>query len=270
MEPTAAPSRETTAAEPRSYHGPGHLSWEGCGPLETHSSGNLPLLQIRLPTRTGWQRDRRRIAKRGARVFNALAMSALPKRFFTPDEYLALEAEAQYKSQYYAGEIFAMAGAQPLHDAITANIIIALGLRFRGRACNVFTSDIRVRAADDMYTYPDVTALCGEAKFTDSGKQPPSLLNPRVVFEVLSPSTEGFDRGIKFARYRRLETLSDYVLVTADAMRVEHHYLRDDGKWDLDDLTRPEEVLRLISVGCEVPLAEIYERVTFPAGSGRH
>ena len=84
-----------------------------------------------------------------------------------------------------------------------------------------------------------MTALCGEARFTDSGKQPPSLLNPRVVFEVLSPSTEGFDRGIKFERYRRLESLSDYVLVSADRMRVEHHYLRDDGKWDLDDLSRP-------------------------------
>ena len=194
-------------------------------------------------------------------------MSALPKRFFTPDEYLALEAEAPYKGQYYAGEIFAMAGVQPVHDTITGNIFAALHGRFRGRPCNVFTADIRVRAADDMYTYPDVTALCGEAKFTDSGKQPPSLLNPRVVFEVLSPSTEGFDRGIKFERYRRLETLSDYVLVSADRMRVEHHYLRDDGKWDLDDLSTPGEALRLVSVGCEVPLAEIYERVTLP-GAG--
>jgi Uma2 family endonuclease len=196
-------------------------------------------------------------------------MSALPKRFFTPEEYLKLEATAEYKSQYYAGEIFAMAGAQPVHDRITGNIFAGLHGRFRGRPCTVFTADVRVRAADDMYTYPDVTALCGEAKFSDSGKQPPSLLNPRVVFEVLSPSTEGFDRGIKFERYRRLETLSDYVLVNADAMRVEHHYLRDDGKWDLDDLTTPEQVLRLASVGCEVPLVEIYERVVFPERGAR-
>ena len=191
-------------------------------------------------------------------------MSALPKRFFTPEEYLELEAEAEYKSQYFAGEIFAMSGVQPPHDRITGNIFAALHNRFRGRACDVFTSDIRVRAADDLYTYPDVTALSGEAKFATTGKQPPNLLNPRVIFEVLSPSTERWDRGIKFDRYRRLESLSDYVLVTADAMRVEHHYLRDDGKWDLDDLTTPQEVLRLVSVGCEVPLAEIYERVTLP------
>ncbi len=191
-------------------------------------------------------------------------MSALPKRFFTPDEYLELEYKAEYKSQYFAGEIFAMAGVQPAHDKLATNLIVALGLRFRGRSCDVFSSDMRVRAADDMYTYPDVTALCGEPKFSDVGVNPPSLLNPRVIFEVLSPSTESFDRGIKFARYRRLETLSDYVLVSTDRMRVEHHRLREDGVWVLDDLGTPDGILRLDSVGCEIGLAEIYERVTLP------
>ena len=190
-------------------------------------------------------------------------MSALPKRFFTPDEYLELEAAAEYKSQYFAGEIFAMAGAQPAHDRITGNIFAGLHTRFRGGPCTVFTADMRVRAADDMYTYPDVTALCGQPEFVTKGNQPPSLTNPRVVFEVLSPSTEAFDRGIKFTRYRRLETLTDYVLVSADRMRVEHHRLQDSGIWALDDLTTPEMSLSLPSVGCEVPLAEIYERVTF-------
>ena len=191
-------------------------------------------------------------------------MSALPKRFFTPEEYLALEAEADCKSQYVAGEIFAMAGAQPTHDTITGNLFAGLHSRFRGRSCHVFTSDMRVRAADDMYTYPDVTALCGEPTFATTGKQPPSLLNPRVIFEVLSPGTEAFDRGIKFARYRRLETLTDYVLVSTHQMRVEHHRLRDDGVWDYEDLGDPDELLRLTSVGCELPLAEIYERVKLP------
>ena len=206
----------------------------------------------------------REVANGRARTFNAPAMSALPKRFFTPEEYLALEAEAEYKSQYFAGEIFAMAGVQPSHDKININLIMALHQRFRGQTCHVFTSAMRVRAADDLYTYPDVTALCGEPKFTATGKQPPSLLNPRVVFEVLSPSTEAFDRGIKFARYRRLETLTDYVLVSTDQRRVEHHRLRDDGVWDYEDLGDPDELLRLTSVGCELPLAEIYERVKLP------
>jgi Uma2 family endonuclease len=196
-------------------------------------------------------------------------MSALPKRFFTPEEYLELECKAEYKSQYFAGEIFAMAGVHPAHDKITINIIGALHSRFRGRSCDVFTADMRVRAADDMYTYPDVTALCGEPMFATQGNKPPSLLNPRVIFEVLSPSTEAFDRGIKFARYRRLETLTDYVLVSADRRRVEHHRLQDSGVLAYDDYIDANEVLRLASVGCELPLTEIYERVTFPGASGR-
>ena len=191
-------------------------------------------------------------------------MSALPKRFFTPEEYLEREAKAEYKSQYFAGEIFAMAGVQPSHDRVNINLITALHQRFRGQTCHVFTSAIRVRAADDMYTYPDVTALCGEPKFATTGNQPPSLLNPRVIFEVLSPSTEAFDRGEKFARYRRLETLTDYVLISTHQMRVEHHRLRDDGVWNYEDLGDPDELLRLTSVECELPLAEIYERVKLP------
>ena len=196
-------------------------------------------------------------------------MSALPKRFFTPEEYLELESEAEYKSQYVAGEIFAMSGAQPAHDKIVGNIIAGLHNRFRGKSCDVFTSDMRVRAADDLYTYPDVTALCGEPKFEARGKQPPSLLNPVVIFEVLSPSTEAFDRGIKFARYRRLETLRDFVLVSADRMRAEHHWLQDSGVWAYEDCIDPGEVLRLVSVGCELPLAEIYERVPLPGPGSR-
>jgi Uma2 family endonuclease len=190
-------------------------------------------------------------------------MTALPKRIFTPEEYLELEGKAEYKSQYVAGEIFAMAGAQPVHDRITGNIFAGLHSRLRGRSCDVFTSDIRVRAADDLYTYPDVTALCGEPKFESQGKNPPSLLNPSVIFEVLSPSTEVFDRGIKFDRYRRLETLTDYVLVSTAEMRVEHHRLREDGVWVFDDLGEGD-VLRLASISCALPLAEIYERVSLP------
>lgn len=199
-------------------------------------------------------------------AFTAGIVSALPKRFFTPEEYLELEVKAEYKSQYVAGEIFAMSGVQPPHDRVVGNILAGLHLRFRGRSCDVFTSDIRVRAAaGDMYTYPDVTALCGEPKFEGKKNDPPSLLNPAVIFEVLSPSTAAFDRGEKFARYRRLETLRHYVLVSADQMRVEHHQLRDDGVWVLNDLGEADDVLRLTSVDCELPLTEIYERVKLPA-----
>lgn len=191
-------------------------------------------------------------------------MSALPKRFFTPEEYLELEGAAEYKSQYVAGEIFAMAGTQPAHDVATGNIFAGLHLRFRGRSCNVFTSDIRVQAkAGEMYTYPDVSALCGEPNFEAVGGNPPSLLNPQVIFEVLSPSTEAFDRGDKFTRYRRLDSLTDYVLVSVTKMRVEHYRLQDNGVWVNENYSHPENVLKLVSIGCELPLGEIYERVTF-------
>ena len=205
------------------------------------------------------------VANRHAQALNHVKMSALPKRFFTPEEYLEFEVKAEDKSQYVAGEIFAMAGVKPAHDKIVGNLLAGLHLRFRGHSCDVFTSDMRMRAAaGDMYTCPDVTALCGEPNFEGKKNDPPSLLNPTVIFEVLSPSMEAFDRGEKFARYRRLETLRHYVLVSVDQMRVEHHRLRDDGVWVSDDLGETDEELQLASVDCELPLAEIYERVKLP------
>jgi Uma2 family endonuclease len=192
-------------------------------------------------------------------------MSVLPKRFFTPEEYLELEVKADYKSQYVGGEIFAMPGVQPPHDRITCNVIAALHSRFRGRSCDVFSSDIRVRAAaGDLYTYPDVTALCGKAEFEGSAGNPPSLLNPQVIFEVLSPSTEGFDRGDKFHRYRRLPSLTDYVLVSSERMAVEHFVRGSGDAWTFKAYDRPDEQLVLANIGCELPLAEIYDKVAFP------
>jgi Uma2 family endonuclease len=192
-------------------------------------------------------------------------MGALPKRFFTQEEYLELEGKAEYKSQYVSGEIFAMAGTLPVHNRVLLNIIAGLNSRFRGRACDVYFQDIRLRvAAGDLYTYPDAMALCGKPQFESVGSNPPSLLNPQVIFEVLSPSTEAFDRGDKFARYRKLDSLTDYVLVAADRMRVEHHRLQDNGVWAFEEYTQPSHVLGLASLDCQMPLAEIYERVTLP------
>lgn len=194
-------------------------------------------------------------------------MSALPKRYFTPEEYLLLENNAEYRSQYVAGKIYAMAGAQPEHSLITVNIAGELRNRFRGRPCQAYVTDLRVRvAAGDLWTYPDVAALCGTPRF-DPSTDPKSLLNPQVIFEVLSPSTAGFDRGEKFARYRRLESLTDYVLVSADRMQVEHYVRGTNDRWILTDLSAPDAVLTLASVDCTLPLAEIYEKVEFPPAS---
>lgn len=192
-------------------------------------------------------------------------MCALPKRYFSPHEYLELELKAEYKSQYVAGEIFAMAGAGLAHVLITGNIAAGLHSRFKGRSCDVLASDMRVRTPDgDLYTYPDVTALCGEPQLEGENNEPPTLLNPQVIFEVLSPSTQAFDRGEKFTRYRQIGTLRHYVLVAADQVRVEHHRLLDNGVWMYEDLGDVNLALGLQSVDRELPLSEIYERVALP------
>ena len=192
-------------------------------------------------------------------------MSALPKRYFTQEEYAMLEEKADYKSQYVAGEIFAMAGVQPWHDAVVQNLGGMFYVRFRGRPCRTFSADVKIRAkASELWTYADLSALCGTPKF-DTSTNPHSLLNPQAIFEVLSPSTESFDRGDKFERYQRLESFTDYVLVASETMRVEHYTRQEGGGWLYHEYHAAADVLKLPVVGAELPLAEIYERVTFPA-----
>ena len=192
-------------------------------------------------------------------------MGALPKRYFTPEEYLILEDQAAYKSQYVDGEIFAMAGAAPEHIEITDNLTAALRTRLRGRSCRSYSSDMRVRPeAGGLWTYPDVVALCGEPRF-DRADRPATLLNPQVIFEVLSPSTESFDRGDKFTRYRALASLTDYVLVSVDRLLIEHHARQPDGSWTLRTLDQPAQILPLGVLACELPLSEIYEGVALPS-----
>ncbi len=191
-------------------------------------------------------------------------MHALPKRLFTPEEYLLLENRASYKSQYVAGEIYAMAGAQPEHIEIVDNISFALKTLFGDRTCESYTSEMRVRAeAGELYTYPDVAALCGEPRF-DRASRPSVLLNPQVIFEVLSPSTETFDRGEKFLRYRTLDSLTDYVLVATDFMRVEHFTRGVGGRWTMTEYRQPADRVPLPPLEGELTLAQIYRRITFP------
>ena len=191
-------------------------------------------------------------------------MSALPKRYFTPEEYAMLEEKADYKSQYVAGEIFAMAGVQPWHLKVVSNLVGMFYNRSRNRPCRAYLNEARMRVqTGELWTYPDVVALCGEPKF-DTKTKPYSLLNPQAIFEVLSPSTEDFDRGEKFARYKHLESLTDYVLVASEKMRVEHYVRQEGGGWLYRECHEGTDLLKLISVEVELPLAEIYERVTFP------
>ncbi len=189
-------------------------------------------------------------------------MSALPKPYYQPAEYLALERAAVYKSEYFAGEIYAMAGAGKAHNIITLNIASELRSRFRGGPCHVYASEMRVRVqASSLYTYPDVVALCGEEQFEDGHQD--TLTNPTVIFEVLSPSTEGYDRGKKFTLYRRLESLTDYLLVAQDEARVEH-YTRQGHDWLLREVHGLDATIQLPSLAAALPLAAVYEDVAFP------
>ncbi len=202
-------------------------------------------------------------------------MSALPKRLFTAEEYLLLEERSPYKSQYIYGEIFPvgeyptdqpsmMAGAAVEHVLIATNIVAGLGIQFRGRPCRVYNSDMRVAAAPgNIYTYPDVVAVCGQPQY-ERTRPLASLLNPQLIVEVLSPSTEAYDRGDKFLYYQRLASLTDYLLVAADRMRVEHYTLQEGG-WVPAGYSRPADRLLFASVEAELTLADIYDKVDLPA-----
>src|SRR5947209_59661 len=171
-------------------------------------------------------------------------MASLPKPRFTPQEYLAREREAKYKSEYLYGDIVAMAGASEQHNLITTNIVRELSLQFKGRPCRAYASDMRVKVSDSgLYTYPDVAAVCGEARFEDVKRD--TLLNPTVIVEVLSESTEAYDRGDKFALYRGLETLTDYLLVAQDTVRVEHFVRQPEGRWLLSEKTALPETVHI-------------------------
>jgi len=189
-------------------------------------------------------------------------MTALQKSFYTPEQYLALERQASYKSEYVNGGIFAMAGASREHNQIAFNIAGELHGQLKNRPCLAYINDMRVKVnATGLYTYPDVAALCGEPQFED--EQMDTLLNPSIIIEILSPSTEAYDRGDKFAHYRRLSSLMEYVLIAQDKVRVEH-YIRQDKRWVLTELGSLDDKLGLVSIQCEIPLREIYAKVDLP------
>jgi Uma2 family endonuclease len=189
-------------------------------------------------------------------------VATLPRQYLTPEQYLEIERKAETKSEYYRGEMFAMAGGSRFHSVITVSLGAILHRQLRHRDCSVCSSDLRVLVSvTGLYTYPDVTVFCGQPQFHDAVKD--TLLNPVLVAEVLSPSTEAYDRGRKFEHYRGIESLQHYLLVAPDRMNADLFTL-EDGRWILTSANRPEEVLRLDAIGCEVPIGELYEKVEFP------
>ena len=193
-------------------------------------------------------------------TFMETDMSSLAAQtIFTPDEYLAFERKATFKNEYLNGEILAMSGASLAHTRITLDIATELNIQLRDQACEVVTSDMRVKTCPKgAYFYPDVVVFCGKPQFEDNVFD--TLLNPILVIEVLSPSTEAYDRGEKFTHYQELASLREYVLVSQDRIRVEHYRLTDT-QWVQTEFASNEDVLPLVSIGCELPLHDIYRRV---------
>jgi Uma2 family endonuclease len=187
-------------------------------------------------------------------------MAVQPKPFFTIEQYLALERNADYKSEYLHGQIFAMAGGSPEHNKIGFNLSGILHARFRGGPCGGYTSDQKVLAGG-LVTYPDVTVVCGEPRFMDERRD--VLTNPTLIVEVLSDSTEAWDRGEKFVLYETVETLREYVLVSQKRPLIERYLRQGDGTWVLLRAAGLQATIRLESVGCDLKLADVFEGVKF-------
>jgi Uma2 family endonuclease len=189
-----------------------------------------------------------------------MATAALNR--YTPEEYLALERHAEFKSEYLNGRIIAMAGGSPEHADVVLNIGSELRARLRPRGCRVFVNDVRAKIASLAgYVYPDAMAVCGTAMFLNT--KPRTLLNPNLIIEVLSDTTESYDRGEKFEAYQAIESLLEYVLVDSRRVRVER-YVRQGAFWVFSAETALDATLQLSSVDCPLSLREIYADVEFP------
>jgi Uma2 family endonuclease len=192
-------------------------------------------------------------------------------RGLTPDEYLAWERQQPTKHEYIDGEVYAMTGGTLAHNAIAVNLVSALRGKLRGTRCKVYAADAKVRvAAKGPYFYPDVVVSCDER----DRRATETLQYPKLIVEVLSPSTAGFDRGDKFKFYRRIPTLEEYVLIDAEKVGIDCYRKTSAGKWELttypdDDANQEDSILELVSLDFRCPLALVYEEIEFPEPSSQ-
>ena len=183
-------------------------------------------------------------------------------RRLTEAEYLEIERAAEFRSEFYQGEMFAMAGASPQHSLISANVIGEFRHRLKGSQCRAHTPDLRIKIeATGLCTYPDVSVICGSLQFAEGTKD--TVVNPTVLVEVLSESTEAYDRGRKFEHYRQIPSLREYLLIRQTEPRVEQFIRQAEGRWLLNETTGMDKSLDLPSLGITVPLAEIFAEVDF-------
>ena len=188
-------------------------------------------------------------------------MSRQVKSYVSPEEYLALERQAENKHEYVDGEILAWAGASRKHNLIAGNVQGELRQQLKGRPCEVYPGEMRVKApATRAYVYPDVVVVCGEPKFEDGYLD--TLLNPTLVFEVLSKSTESYNRLAKSAYYRTIESLSEYLLVAQEEYRIEQYVKQVAGRWLLTEIRSLDAAIDLESIHCSLTLRDIYDRIS--------
>lgn len=181
----------------------------------------------------------------------------------TEEQYLALDRAAEFKSEYFDGEMFAMSGGSMQHARLHMNLAAELSIALRGRDCEPFGSDFRVRVSSRMYTYPDISVVCGKPLLADNSQD--ALLNPVVIVEVLSPSTETYDRGLKLQAYRTIASLQDYILIEQNEIRIEQYTRQENNLWILRDYQSLDEELNIASIGVSLAMRRIYDRVEFPA-----
>lgn len=187
---------------------------------------------------------------------------AYGKQKFTIDEYLEMENAAEEKHEFYKGEIFAMSGAKYKHNVICLNIAAALKQKLKGKPCQPLGSDMRIHIpTNTLFTYPDVSVFCGEPKFLNNDQY--NLLNPSVIFEVLSPSTKNYDRGDKFNLYRDIPSLREYILVDSESVSIEAFYINANGQWELKEHKSIAETLEVRTIAEALPLEVIYEGIDF-------
>lgn len=188
-------------------------------------------------------------------------MASQPITKVSAEEYLALDRAAEVRSEFLDGEMIAMSGGSANHSTLKVNLTREISTILLGSSCQVFNSDLRIRVSSRMYAFPDLTVVCGKPQLADGRRD--ILLNPKVIFEVLSPSTERYDRGLKLHHYRAIETLQDYVLVSQDQILIEQYTRGEAGVWSFRDYQTAEDTLLIPSIGVSLPLARIYERVEF-------
>ena len=188
-------------------------------------------------------------------------MSSLPSYYLSPEEYLVIERQAEYKSEYVDGVIYMLAGSSKHHNLIAGNIITELNIQLRKTPCEVFPSDMKVRVPDSRkFFYPDISVVCDESRFADDERD--VLLNPVLIVEILSESTAAFDRGKKFQSYQQIESLQEYLLVSQDEHVLEHFLRQENDHWLYTKSSGLDEILELPNVKCQLALRDIYNKTT--------